>query len=348
MQLLRPVVERGIGSVAVVGMCKNCGKTVSLNRLVQEASTAGLSLGLTSAGLDGEQADIIWGHRKPAVWVPRGAVLATAREVLGLGSAVLEVLEETGFVSALGAVCIARAKEAGTIQLAGPAAGKEIAAVISRLTTLGAGLVLVDGALDRAAAAAPTVADGLILAAGAALSSSPERVLAQTRVRLEQLTVPRVADGFLGRGTKGAVTLWLADDSLEDSGYPSALGHEQEIALGMAGRAKGLVLQGALTDGLISALVERLRGPVAVVVQDGTRIFVSPHAWKNFLRQGGRVEAIRPITLLAVTLNPWSPGGWEFDAAEFLTLGRSALGNVPVFDPCQLEKEGEGVGQTQA
>ena len=44
---------RGHGSVAIIGMSKNSGKTVTLNALLAEAEEEEVCVGLTSIGRDG-------------------------------------------------------------------------------------------------------------------------------------------------------------------------------------------------------------------------------------------------------------------------------------------------------
>ena len=48
------VQRLGLRTVAVMGMTKNTGKTVSLNHLLEQAQLAHVAVGLTSIGRDGE------------------------------------------------------------------------------------------------------------------------------------------------------------------------------------------------------------------------------------------------------------------------------------------------------
>jgi hypothetical protein len=76
------------------------------------------------------------------------------------------------------------------------------------------------------------------------------------------------------------------------------------------------------------------RPALRLVVQDGTRLFVDASAISAFRRLGAEVLAWRGIRMLGLTLNPFSPFGGSFEAANFL---RWALG--------QLEPSGKPVPQ---
>ena len=194
--LLDLIRESGAKTVSFVGMAKNVGKTVAYNRLVSEAAAAGVQLGLTSFGRDGRTMRSS-SVPKPRILAPAGAVIATARGSLQNGEAEVEILRETGFRTALGAVIIGRVRRAGLLELAGPTMIGQHREVAAALFELGAELVLVDGALDRASSAAPTLADGTFLATGAALGPVIEDVLARTRDRIERFSLPQVADPSL-------------------------------------------------------------------------------------------------------------------------------------------------------
>jgi len=93
----------------------------------------------------------------------------------------------------LGEVVLARLEEAGDVEIAGPSAAADVRAVAERMLELGAGQVLIDGAIDRRAASSPAVADGLVMATGAILSDDIEQVVDQTRDAVELVRLPRTS-----------------------------------------------------------------------------------------------------------------------------------------------------------
>ena len=177
------------GTVAVVGLAKNTGKTVTVNYLVAQAQGEGLRLGLTSTGRDGETVDVLTALAKPEIFLPRMAVLATARGSLSHGSARLEILETTGISNPLGEIVLARVREAGTVELSGPERTQDLKTIIRGLEAL-SDLVIVDGALDRISASALSVTGAAILATGAAVAPDPQGIVRATVHAAKVLMTP--------------------------------------------------------------------------------------------------------------------------------------------------------------
>lgn len=139
--------------VSIVGMAKNSGKTVTLNRIIEEAIESSITLGLTSTGRDGESQDVVTKTEKPPIYAEEGTLIATAAETLELGDAKIEILDITDYTTPLGNIAIGRVKESGYVQIAGPQTNKGIKAVSELMLSLGAQLVLIDGAINRVASA---------------------------------------------------------------------------------------------------------------------------------------------------------------------------------------------------
>ena len=161
------VIESGARSLAVIGTAKNVGKTVTMNYLVSELSSRGMTLGLISSGRDGEIIDVLTGEPKPSVTPPAGTWIATAEGVLGeaaMNIEIADVFERTGI---FGRIIIGRMVESVPIELVGPPTAKELSLIVKNLLAFGADIVLVDGALDRKSAASPQVTDAAILSTGA-------------------------------------------------------------------------------------------------------------------------------------------------------------------------------------
>ncbi len=79
--------------VTVIGLCKNAGKTTAMRRLMAELGEE--CLGLTSVGRDGECTDLVTGTEKPDLYLKKGDLFATARGMLTLCDATLEVVDLT-------------------------------------------------------------------------------------------------------------------------------------------------------------------------------------------------------------------------------------------------------------
>src|SRR5439155_223976 len=106
-----------------------------------------------------------------------------------------ERLLQTQIRTPLGEVVVARLEQDGAVEVAGPSAAADVRAVSEAMSGLGARQVLIDGAIDRRAASAPAVAEGLVMATGAVLGERVEDVVAATAEAVELARLPLFADG---------------------------------------------------------------------------------------------------------------------------------------------------------
>jgi hypothetical protein len=95
-----------------------------------------------------------------------------------------------------------------------------------------------------------------------------------------------------------------------------------------------VALSGAVGRSLWRALVTlaNQQPGLRVVVNDGTRLFVEAGDLTAFDKQGARLMANRGIHMTGITLNPFSPLGGSFDAAQFLASARAAFEGYGVSD----------------
>ena len=336
--LWRRIREAGMGCVSVMGLAKNTGKTVTLNHLLARAAADGLAVGLSSIGRDGEARDAVFNFPKPPVLVWPGTLVATARSTLARAVPSLRIVDATGITSPMGEIVIVRALEPGAMEVAGASRGADQRRLIDRLVCCGASQVFLDGALGRSQHATPALADGVVLATGAALGGSIADVLRKTRDRIRLLGIPqadagvRAACGALFMS--GGVALWRPEgDLLFEAAVPSlnAAPLLLEHAQGPVGM---LACSGAVGQGLWQAfevLAQRYPGLV-LVVADGTRLFVEATDLNRLQARGASLVAMRPIHIAGITLNPFSPLGATFDPASFVEAAARALPEHAVTD----------------
>ena len=86
------------GSCAVVGMAKNCGKTVVLNHILSGLHGK-TRLAVTSIGVDGEKTDAITATAKPEIMLGEGMLFATSEGYYNQRRIVSEIIDSTGYWS---------------------------------------------------------------------------------------------------------------------------------------------------------------------------------------------------------------------------------------------------------
>ena len=288
----------GARVVVLLGLCKNAGKTTALHRLIREHAAAGIPIGLTSVGRDGERRDLVTGTDKPPVFLYDGMLAATAEGLLPFCDVSREILELTGIHTSLGRVALFRARSDGFVQLAGPSIVEQLTPLRETFAAHGAERVLIDGALGRRSPAAAAAGPGgcVILATGASLDRDMDTVAAETAFAAELLTLPKA--------------------EAKDTVLPGAFTETQAAALLRSGKK---------LDGL------------RLIAGDGSRYLLKRATYEALKARGARFAVERETRLAAVTVNPVSAGGWRFDPERFLDKIRAAVGNVPALDVGRVE-----------
>ncbi len=338
MHILENILRRGFRSIAIVGMAKNVGKTVTLNHLIQEADQEGIKLGLTSIGRDGERLDALSATAKPQIQVITGTLFATAQGALKKTNIRVQVMADTGIKTVLGGVYIYEAMEDGFVELVGPHSHSQLEIVIE-LMLQEVDVVLVDGAINRSSSAVPSITDGVILATGAVIGSDIQTVVEKTAYQAGCFRLPIVDEEKLSEISSNLIENY--NGGVISNNYDAkpikmttALMGIEKIVDAIDEDTNALVLGGALTEGFLSALESEV-GEVynlKIIVRDGTRIFLEPRTFNRFLGRGGKVQVLKPIQLIAVTVNSTTPQGGQLNPDELCRSLARQLKNTPILD----------------
>lgn len=323
----------GAKTVVMLGMCKNAGKTTALCRLIREfGETDADPPAATSIGRDGETRDLVTGTEKPPIYMYEGMLAATARELLPLADVSREILAGTGLYTSLGEVMIFRAKSDGFVQLAGPGIVEHLEPLKKMLKALGAGRILIDGALSRRSPAAAASGGAIVLSTGASLDRDMDTVIAETAFAAGVLSLPAMeAPG----AQEGRYTLFHADGSAAAAESPDALtrgsGRETLLVAGAfsEAQARRLLLSPASKEDL------------TVLVRDAACLMIRRETCEALQKRGVRFALQQTARLAAVTVNPVSAGGWSFPAEEFRERMAAAV-RIPVIDTKRKEDGDDG------
>jgi len=331
--------------LAIIGTEKNAGKTTVLNHLL--AADRRADLAITSIGYDGEDIDQVTGTDKPSVYVGRGTLVATAVDLLGQCDFTRELLCFTGFYTPLGEVVIVRALSDGYALIAGPSTTGQMTRLTRMLQDKKAGRIIIDGAAARRSSAAVSTADGCILATGASFSPDPDAIVEHTAHIAGMLTLPAAEnvpesilqalqmaedDSNSSFGAGQAVDCFVVDSdnqiiasisSLDDSAADLIADH----------KTQRIFFIGAITARLIQRILERSRSlqGLKLIATDGTRFLLSPAQCEELKRRGAELAVLRPVNLLAVTVNPKSPDGFSLDSGALRQKLKTVI-SVEVFD----------------
>ena len=324
--------------LTIIGMAKNVGKTVTLNYMQKVLYDQGMVLGLTSIGRDGEGFDALTHLAKPSIIVQPQTIVATAEQVI-VNPHVWDYLQKTDIYTPLGNVIILRAKSVNQVVLAGPSKNKDVKRLLQCLTHWRANCILIDGAFDRQSSADPLISSQVILASGATLSRDLEELVHITKCRVEQLTIPKCNECYHTLFSESKAKILIADitGQSRELFVDTPLLSTSEWSKILQDDCSALLVKGAVGDGLAQALLRKQQLPT-VIVQDGSKIFITDFLWRQLKIRNIDFKAVQEISLLGVTINPTYPGGKGFDPAILLQEMGAVLAPIPVIDVVQETK----------
>ncbi len=287
-----------VQSIAIIGLAKNAGKTVSFNKLSAAAVTANLKLALVSYGRDGEKIDAVTLKEKPPILVPEGAFFATTFPLVKESGLQSKVIAETGIKTLLGEVKVFQSLESGEIELAGVNSVTKVKK-IKQLLPSEVDLLLLDGALDRRSSARPELAAGFILATGAVTGQNCKEVIKKTSNYLQKLSLARQNSN---------------------------------------GKLEKISIEGALTDLLAKEILSQIKTPKhslarEIVIQDGTKNFLSRQMSTQLQKAGFKITVKKPVQLLAITVNPFRPDGRVYDDDLIIQGLKKHFPETRIFNP---------------
>lgn len=325
-------------SLSIIGMCKNAGKTTVFNQLLRELNENNEVFAITSIGRDGESSDIVTGTKKPGIYVRENTLIATTTQLLKWCDITKEILAATGISTPLGEVIILRALSDGNIQLAGPSINEQLITVSEMFRHFGAARVLIDGAISRKTLCSRKVTEATILCTGASYNKDIRTVVAHTAYFCEILNASSlehqvVADIFKELSGNLSFKAILAREDGEIlkvalmSELASVLYKKENAAF------KYIFINGALSDAALKPLLMSnvpMKGR-SIVTADSSKILLSAPIYEKIAIKGARLCVLEQTNLAAVTINPFSAYGYDFDKDEFMALMQESV-NIPVIN----------------
>jgi hypothetical protein len=309
----------------IVGQEKNAGKTVTLNRLRNEAQRMSeTGYGLCTVGWDGEVSDHLTGGDKPRVAIFEDDLVLTAGDMLRSASARFEVIWADSTRGRMGRLVIGRCLRAGQVELVGPPTIRALAHAIDIMQEAGARRVLIDGAADR---------------------RTPIGAVAHAHVGLALVCMPRESQAHFFERAQDTLRLYALPKTeitrpAELSGECIALqiGCEWRIASPEQAAHTGAELAptaawigGPLTVHILESLSDLELGEL--VVDDPSRLFVAPLTIQRLADSGTRVTLWRRPTVDFISVR--CDGGRLRSLPPLSTISglRKRLAPLPCFDP---------------
>ena len=324
--LAHVVANARIQRLSLIGLAKNVGKTTATNHLLRLLLDHGLyearELGLTSLGLDGEAVDAMTGLPKPRYVPQAGLLLATTAGLLRQAEsegARFQRLQQLPGRTAMGPVVLVRIEQPGRVVIAGPTLLRDLRFTLERFSASGAKLCLVDGAINRLGAAAPTITDACILCVGASVAATPALAARRSAEVLKRLMMQPSARSDAYRNLQARARLLCfrpdrAEIAAATFGGPAEPENEARwIVEQMRDNEQVFYfLHGALSEELTRALLSQLPQQLTdrraeIIIEDATKVFCHAITLQRLAARGLEVRVARPIRVLAITINPFTP-----------------------------------------
>lgn len=329
MPFIKDILEHE--SVSIVGLEKNTGKTECLNYILRRISTMDTSIALTSIGVDGEDTDRVTRTPKPEITIYEGMTFVTSENHYQRRRLISEILDVSSEQTALGRLITARSVLSGKCLISGPSNTAGTKRLIKRLKGLNIKTTLVDGALSRMSLASPAVTDAMVLATGAALSANISQLVRQTQFVKRLIGIPAIESALASSLSNITGGIWAVDenDAIHDLGIPSIFLAEKSTKE-LFGFGNRIYVSGLVSDKFLETLRLQKRN-VELIVQDFTKLFLSPNALDAYEREGNTVRTLQQTNLIAVTINPLAPNGICLNSDLLKEEMQEAL-QIPVYD----------------
>lgn len=295
-------------------------------------------IAITSIGLDGEEIDQITFMPKPRIALQKGMLVATAIKCLSAWEAEAFVVKHTGIFSALGEIVILEVSKAGNGLVAGPSTVKEMETLICMFSDLGASKIFIDGAFSRLASS--RLGDALIFVIGASYAIDMLKVVEHGEATVQKFHLPATSPQYQFLEAYQEIIGIDESGSLRSFGN---IGFDQKELFGpKMEMIRKLYIPGAVGPMFAEALIQnRNRIHFDLIIKDPAHLVISGLLLKHLLSLKMEITVLRPMNLVAICYNPYSPTGYVFEEKEFRSLLMAKM-QVPLFNVgAESEKSNE-------
>lgn len=312
-------------SISFVGMEKNAGKTQTLNYVLSRLRTFSKTIALTSIGVDGETTDIVTLTSKPEIEIYPNTTFITSQALYPQREIVSAIEEVSTQTTALGRLIKAKAITQGKILLAGPSDTVSLKKLIEKLEK-NTDLILIDGALSRKTFGSPSITQAMILSTGASLSASLNVVVKKTKFIYQMTQLPQYEGKHAEQLQQIENGIYaITDEGIIDLKIPSLMmidKYKDKIF----DSGTRLFVAGALNDKFVQFLkIQKNIQDIEIIIKDFTKVFSNEDNTLQYLSKGGKIKVLDKANLIAITANPISPTGYNFNNEEMLDALRKEI-----------------------
>ncbi len=222
----------------------------------------------------------------------------------------------------------------GKALVAGPSTISEMKKILLLIEKFNVSKIFIDGALFRKSIASFKIADAAILSTGASYNKSINKVVDDTALLLEELTLEEAPEELVD-------LLYLEEKSLvidKDNNktvidLETLLNNERIVKNHLNSNSRILYVAGALSNKLIQTIIDKRfeLEDLTIIVKDATHIIIDIGYLEKLKLTNTKLLVLNKINVLLLTYNPYSPHGYEFDNDAFKDLLKEKI-RIPIMN----------------
>lgn len=311
MDIIQKLRENNIKILSIIGLSKNCGKTTTLNKLIELLEKENKKVCITSIGIDGECFDHLFLFEKPKIHLKENFYVVTSIESIKDKNLEFFIIKKFGIYTSKGELILIKLEKEGDVEVSGPYIGKDLQRVLDELNEFNFDIILIDGAIDRKVSI--KYSDGIILQTGLNIIDKKEEIVEETVFYKEIFSLPEIYDEIKDRIRKKINEKQLKKiNKLEDD---------------------FVFINGALTDSILEELInENIK---KVIVEHPYNIFISKKKFYDFKKLDGEIYVLKKVNLLGISFSSFYQEGFFNldDEIEIFNTLKEKLKPFEIFDP---------------
>jgi len=242
--------------------------------------------------------------------------VATTIDCLLASDSQYDMLYESDISTPLGKVVVARINKTGHCLIAGPSSICEMEKIIGKLKENGAEKIFVDGAFSRQSTA--KLSDATILCIGANRSPIMEEVIKDALSIIERLSLPVADKHLLFLGNYSQITTIDKSGKVTRQLETSVITDLDKVMAMLSNDTEYMYLPNAVTMQFAKKLIKsKIALNTKIIMKTPLNFITDDQMGKHIQLLKDRLYVLRPVNLIAVCFNPYSPRGYRFDNQIF-------------------------------
>ena len=322
------------GTIALVGISKNSGKTTLLNAILAEDPDENWAV--ISTGLDGESQDRIYKSPKPSVLIPENSYFCTDSLALSTLGSKVSILDSQLYSGRK--LWYLKAEEDLETEITGPSNVSQQIEMTQRMRALGARRVLIDGSLDRKSIAFEPSVDSIVLLIGASFGSIESVV--QELKRLEQLIALPLFESskhISKRLLASAKLMYQTKGRWRASEFESLFQSEVKMQELLSLKPDKIYIPSAYSSLVHKRIFSALKESPAELIFRHPQALALTYKELLTLIKAKSPKVLIPFKVKLFALNPWAVGQIPQDANLYRDKIRRAFPHLKFLDIMELQ-----------